>query len=606
MTSSPTRYSGDDPEALEAKYAAEQARRMVRGRADIHDLAGDERFSRYRADPWTAFQDREPVTREVDVAIVGAGMGGLVVAARLREQGTPQIAMIDEAGGFGGTWYWNRYPGVMCDIESTIYLPMLEEMDYVPKHRYAFGEEIRTYFDSIAEKYDLRSGALFHTRVERTEWSEDDARWRLTTDRGDTIRARFVILAVGFLNRMKLPALPGMENFRGPSFHTARWDYEVTGGSPADSSHLERLEGKRVGIIGTGASAVQCVPPLARSCEELFVFQRTPSAIGVRDNRPTDAAIAQSRHPGWQAERMDNFASVMLARPTSEDVIDDGWTRNYAPLLTPRVDLSLPLEEIARQIDAVDHGVMDAHRTRVDEIVRDPAKAEILKPYYRYLCKRPLFHDEYLPAIDRPNVTLVDCPAGVERITQTGLVVDGETYDVDVLIYATGFEGESTPIDRKLGHPVVGRRDTELGEKWRDGVRSLHGVVSRGFPNLFLMPAPYQQAVVTVTHTHITVEGAAHIAETIGALDTRSIRAFEVSESAENAWVEQIVAAHVDGTPFLASCTPSRFNFEGDPAQSNPMNGSFGGSAGDLFGYRDLLADWREKGDFEGFELELG
>ena len=606
MTSSPPRYSGDDAEALEAKYAAERARRVVRGRTEIRDLASDERFTRYRADPWTAFQDREPVTREVDVAIVGAGMGGLVVAARLREQGILQIAMIDEAGGFGGTWYWNRYPGVMCDIESTLYLPMLEEMDYVPQHRYSLGEEIRTYFDSIAEKYDLRPGALFHTRAERTEWSEDDARWRLTTDRGDTIRARFVILAVGFLNRMKLPALPGMEDFRGPSFHTARWDYEATGGSPADSGHLERLEGKRVGIIGTGASAVQCVPPLARSCEELFVFQRTPSAIGVRDNRPTDPAIAQNRHPGWQAERMDNFASVMLARPTSEDVIDDGWTRNYAPLLTPRVDFSLPLEEIARQIDAVDHGVMDAHRARIDETVRDPAKAEILKPYYRYLCKRPLFHDEYLPAIDRSNVTLVDCPAGVERITQTGLVVNGETYDVDVLIYATGFEGESTPIDRKLGHPVVGRREMELGEKWRDGVRSLHGIASRGFPNLFLMPAPYQQAVVTVTHTHITVEGAAHIAETIGALASRSVRTFEVSESAENAWVEQIVAASVDGTPFLASCTPSRFNFEGDTAQSNPLNGSFGGSAGDLFGYRDLLAAWREKGDFEGFELEFG
>ncbi len=596
-------FSGSDPDALEEKYRLERDRRRRVDRTSIHDLRSDDRFGRYRKDPFTPFTERDPVAKDCEVAIVGAGMGGIVVAARLREQGIEDLCLLDEAGGFGGTWYWNRYPGVMCDIESTIYMPMLEEMGKTPSTRYAFGEEIREHFEAIADRYALRPASLFHTRVERTEWNEDGARWEITTDRGDRIRARFVIMAVGMLNLMKLPATPGMERFEGHAFHTARWDYDYTGGGPGDWDELPGLRDKRVALIGTGSSGIQCVPPLAASAEQLYVFQRTPSAIGVRDNRPIPKDFATDLAPGWQAERMDNFAKTMLALPTDEDLIDDGWTRYYAPLLTPRVDYSRPLEEIMRQIAAIDHGVMDAHRDRVDAIVSNREKAEILKPYYRYLCKRPCFHDEYLPAMDLGNVTLVDCPDGVEEITPDGLVANGTKYAVDCIVYATGFEGESTPFQRRAGHPIVGRNGIDMEAKWRDGVRSLHGLMTSGFPNFFTMPNPYQQAVVTVTHTHITVECADHIAKTLGAMHAKGVQAFDVTPEAEEAWTAEIVSKALDRSSFTEGCTPSRFNGEGSAEPANPRNGSYGGSAGDLFGYRALLADWRERGDFEGLEI---
>ena len=605
MTEPDRSFSGEDPDALEAKYSLERDRRTGVDRSAIHDLQHDDRFARYRRDPFTPFEEREAVTRQVDVAIVGAGMAGIVVAARLREQGFEDLCLLDEAGGFGGTWYWNRYPGVMCDIESYIYMPMLEEMGTVPTTRYAFGEEIREHFEAIAERYALGPDALFHTRVEKSAWDESDARWVITTDRGDTIRARFVIMAVGILNLMKLPVIPGMDDFEGRAFHTARWDFDYTGGSPDDWSSLPGLRGKRVAVVGTGSSGIQCIPPLAESAEELLVFQRTPSAIGVRDNRPTDPDFAASLAPGWQAERMDNFAKIMLALPAEEDLVDDGWTQHYAPLLSPRIDPTLPPGEIMGRITAADHAVMDAHRDRVDAFVSDPGKAEAMKPYYRYMCKRPCFHDEYLPAMDRENVTLIDCPAGIERITPTGLVANGTTYDVDCIVYATGFEGEATPFHRRAGHPIVGRGGLDIETKWKDGVQSLHGLMTRGFPNFFTMPAPYQQSVVTVTHTHITVEGADHLARTIRSMVDAGVRCFDVREDAEAAWTEGIVACAVDRGAFDAACTPSRFNFEGDPSQANPRNGSYGGRAGDLFGYRTLLAEWREKGGFEGLEIEL-
>ena len=592
-----------DPEAVRAKYLGERDKRLVPGRADIRDLRTDEHFARYRDDPFNPVIERDPVTDDVDVVIVGGGIAGVTVGARLRKAGVKRIRIIDQAGGIGGTWYWNRYPGVMCDIESYIYIPMLEELDYIPTRRYAFGDEIRGHLEAIADRFDLVADALFHTGVTRAEWHEDSARWRIRTDRGDEVTSRWYVLAVGILNLLKLPAIPGMEDFAGRSFHTARWDYEYTGGGPDEP--LSGLEDKVVGLVGVGASGIQCVPPLAESARHLYVFQRTPSAIGERGNRPTDPDFAPGLEPGWQRARMDNFQSIMLGRPVEVDQVDDGWTHHYAAVQHPPRAKGMTTAEYMRSAEELDFRIMDEHRRRVEALVDDPVTAEIIKPYYRYLCKRPCFHDEYLPALNNPNVTLIDCPAGIERITKQGPVVDGKQYEVDCIIYGTGFEAELTPLFRRAGHEIVGRGGLTLAGKWADGAASLFGIMSRGFPNLFVMPAPGQQAVVTVNYTQLAVLGAEFIGGAVGLLERRGVEVFDVSAEAEEAWTQEIVDSFVDGSAVMSACTPSRINNEGHPEAMNPRNGNYGRGMGDWFGYREVLEQWLEAGDFEGLELKL-
>ena len=592
-----------DPEAVRAKYLLERDKRLVPGRADIRDLRTDEQFARYRDDPFTPFSERDPVVDDVDVVIVGGGIAGVLAGAELRKAGIERIRIVDQAGGIGGTWYWNRYPRVMCDVESYIYLPMLEELDYVPVHRYAYGEEILAHLEAIADQFDLVDDGLFHTGVTRAEWHEDRARWQIHTDSGgDELTCRWYVLAVGILNLMKLPVIPGMEDFAGRSFHTARWDYEYTGGGRHEP--LTGLADKAVALIGTGASGIQCVPPLAESAQHLYVFQRTPSAIGERGNRPTDPDFAHELVPGWQQARMENFEAIMSGRSVEADLVDDGWTHHYAPVHHPPRGQGMTSAEYLRSAEELDYGVMDEHRRRVEELVADPATAEILKPYYRYLCKRPCFHDEYLLAFNNSNVTLIDCPAGIERITEQGPVVDGNQYDVDCIIYGTGFEAEVTPLFRRAGHEIVGRGGVTLAEKWADGAASLFGMMTRGFPNMFVMPAPGQQAVVTVNYTQLAVFGAEFVGSVIGRLAERGVDVFDVSAEAEEEWTQKIVGSFVDASAVMSACTPSRLNNEGHPEATNPRNGNYGGGRGDVFGYFELLEQWLAAGRFEGLELE--
>jgi cation diffusion facilitator CzcD-associated flavoprotein CzcO len=590
-----------DPEVVRAKYLTEREKRMVPGRTDIRDLLEDERFARYRDDPFTPVSERDPVADEVDVVIVGGGIAGMLAGAHLRKAGLERIRIIDEAGGVGGTWYWNRYPGVMCDVESYIYIPMLEEADRIPTQRYAFGEEIRSYLEGIAGRYDLVEDALFHTRVIGAEWVEDEARWRIRTDRGDEVRCRWYVLAVGILNLLKLPAIPGMEEFAGHSFHTARWDYGYTGGGAHQP--LTGLADKSVALIGVGASGIQCLPPLAESAKQVYVFQRTPSAVGVRGNRPTDPDFRNGLRPGWQRDRMDNFQAIILGRPIDVDQVDDGWTHHWAAVQHPPRVKGMTRAEIARAAEEIDYSIMETHRRRVEELVADPAKAEMLKPYYRYLCKRPCFHDQYLQAYNSPNVELIDCPAGVERMTAKGPVVNGKQYEVDCIIYGTGFEPELTPLFRRAGHEIVGRGGVTLAEKWAEGACSLFGMMSRGFPNLFVMPAPAQQAVVTVNYTQLAVLGGEFVGRTVGLLKEQGVEVFDVSVEAEEAWTQKIVDGFVDPTGVMSACTPSRLNNEGHPEKINPRNGNYGRGMGDWFGYRELLEQWLEAGMFEGLEV---
>ncbi len=591
-----------DPETVRAKYLAERDRRLVPGRTDILDLRADDRFAHYRADPFTPYEPRDPVRDEVDVVIVGGGIAGVLAGAQLRKAGLQRIRIVDEAGGIGGTWYWNRYPGVMCDVESYIYMPMLEELDYVPTNRYAFGEEILDHLEAIAARFDLTSDSLFHTSVTRAEWDEEAARWRVSTDRGDEVACRWYVLAVGILNLMKLPSIPGMDEFAGYSFHTARWDYSYTGGGPHEP--MDRLGDKVVALLGTGASGIQCVPPLAEAAKHVYVFQRTPSAVGVRDNRPTDPDFRRRLRPGWQRARMDNFQAIMMGRPVDADLVDDGWTHHYAAVHHPPRRPGMTVEEYLRSAEELDYGIMEEHRRRIDELVADPMKREVLKPYYRYLCKRPCFHDEYLLAFNRPNVTLIDCPAGVERITAKGPVVDGQQYEVDCIVYGTGFEPELTPLYRRAGHEIVGRGGVTLAEKWADGAASLFGMMVRGFPNMFAMPAPGQQAVVTVNYTQLAVLGAEFVGRAVKLLEERGVEVFDVRADAEEEWTQKIVDSFVDSSEVMSACTPSRINNEGHPELLNPRNGNYGRGLGDYFGYREQLERWLEAGNFEGLEVE--
>ena len=426
-----------DVEALRQKYAEERRRRLrPDGISQYVEVSG--RFARFAEDPRAdPHFTREPFTDEVDVAIVGAGFGGLLTGARLRELGVGSVRLIDKAADVGGTWYWNRYPGIACDVESYVYMPLLEELGHIPTEKYAKGAEIFAHCQRIAEHYDLYRDACLQTEVHEIRWDAMQSRWIITTNRGDAMRARFVSMANGYLQKPKLPGIPGIESFRGHMFHTSRWDYDYTG------EKLQNLADKRVGIIGTGATAIQCVPHLAAAANQLYVFQRTPSSVDVRANRPTDPRWATALQPGWQRWRIENFQILTAGGQAEEDLVADAWTSitKKLPVMRQNTVSSLSPEQRARNIELADFAKMEEVRARVDAIVADRATAEALKPWYGYFCKRPCFHDDYLQTFNRDNVTLVDTHGrGVERITAAGAVVDGAEYELDCLIFATGFE----------------------------------------------------------------------------------------------------------------------------------------------------------------------
>ncbi len=392
-----------DPHALREKYRIERDKRVREdGNDQYTEVAGE--FSNFVDDPYLDERiEREPLTDDTDVIVIGGGFGGLLAGARLRERGVADIRLVEKGGDFGGTWYWNRYPGAMCDVESYVYLPLLEELGYVPKEKYASAGEILAHSRAIAEHYDLYDNACLQTEVTAVDWSADEQRWIVSTNRGDRMRARFVTMANGPLHRPKLPGIEGINDFAGHTFHTSRWDYDYTGGGP--DGGLDRLAGKRVGIIGTGATAVQCVPHLGAGAEQLYVFQRTPSSIDVRNNRPTDPDWAASLEPGWQTERMQNFNALVSGVPQATDLVDDGWTDIIGKLLV-RIqregqDADLSPDGIAQSMELADFEKMEEIRRRAQEIVDDPETAEALKPWYRQFCKRPCFHDDYLPAFNR-------------------------------------------------------------------------------------------------------------------------------------------------------------------------------------------------------------
>ena len=589
-----------DPKAMNERYRIEREKRL---RSDGNDqyieVVGQ--FSHYVDDPYIdAPLEREPLTDEVDVVVIGGGFGGLQMGARLREAGVKDLRIIEKGGDFGGTWYWNRYPGAQCDIESYIYLPLLEEVGYVPKEKYSYAKEILEYSQKLGRHFDLYDGALFQTEVNDLRWDDEISRWIVSTNRGDALRARFVAMANGPLNRPKLPGIPGIHDFKGHTFHTSRWDYEYTGGGPLGG--LDRLHDKRVAVIGTGATAIQCVPFVGETAQQLYVFQRTPSSVDVRGNKPTDPEWAENLKPGWHKQRMENFNGMVSGVPQPEDLVDDGWTDLIGKMIRRfREAMKDGSPNIPEILEMANFEKMNEIRARVDELVDDPEVAEKLKPYYQMFCKRPTFNDDFLPAFNRPNVELVDTDGkGVDRITEKGLVVKGVEYEVDCIIFATGFE-VGTSYARRAGYEIHGREDRTLMEKWEEGMSSLHGMQSRGFPNCFIMHM--FQSAFTANYPHLLEELTTHIAYILGKALEQDAKVVEVSQEAEEAWVKTILEKGAGAMGALGGpdCTPGYYNNEGQARESTAMQAApYGGGSIEYF---KLLEAWRADGSLAGLEF---
>lgn len=616
-----------------ARYEEERTKRLRSdGNAQFIEVAKSAQYARFADDPWVKPAAIQPLQVKFpddrcEMLIVGAGWGGTQNAVRMIESGIPaeDIRIIDPAGGFGGTWYWNRYPGLMCDIESYSYLPYLEETGYVPKHRYSQGEEIREYVELVAEKWGLTDCAVFQTQAQKIVWDEDTKEWvvdliqRRKNQPSETlqIRSRFVTIAAGVLNWPKLPNIPGILDYQGDIFHSARWAYNVTGGSPKDPS-LTKLKNKSVVIIGTGATAVQIIPQLAKWCKHLYVVQRTPASVDVRDQRETDMEwfhkeVANSK--GWQRERMRNFHEhFTLGETPAINLVDDGWTRAPGLLgLTGYAEGPRTPEEIpaytARLIE-VDAPRLKRIHARVDQEVKDPAVAAKLKPWYPVWCKRPLFHDDYLQAFNQDNVTLVDTNGkGVDRMTADSVVIDDKPYQADVVIFATGFLAPpaGTPAE-KANMSIIGLNGVSMSEEWpRFGPTTLHGVIDTKFPNLFLSGP--QQASTSGNYRFNLDEYAKHISYILVESKRRANRApLVVVPSAEAAedWGIQVMM-HSAPMGVAIGCTPGYFNLEGDlarvPVEQQLILARSGLWGSGIEHWLGIIESWRAKGDMKGITV---
>jgi cation diffusion facilitator CzcD-associated flavoprotein CzcO len=589
-----------DQESVKQKYREERDKRL-RPDGNGQYLRLTDQLSHYLDDPYIPVTEREPKTDHVTFAFIGGGFGGLVTGARLVEAGIKDVRIIDKAGDFGGTWYWNRYPGAQCDTASFVYLPLLEETGHMPSEKYTHAPEILEHSQRIGKHYGLYENALFHTEVKELAWDEETGHWLVKTNRGDAFTAQYVGWGNGGLHTPKLPGIPGLSTFQGHSFHTSRWDYDYTGGD-ALGAPMGRLADKRVAIIGTGATAVQCVPRLAGACKELYVLQRTPSSVDVRNNHPTDPEwFASIATEGWQQRWLENFTANQTEAGAKEDLVQDGWTDTQKSTRA-RIN-SLPPEQrnaqnMMKAAAAADLEKMNQIRSRVDSIVRDNETAQNLKAWYGQFCKRPCFHDEYLQAFNVPGTHLVDTDGkGVERITEKSVVAAGKAYEVDCIIYSSGFElvGEFT---RRMGFDVVGRDGLKLSDYWADGMHSKHGIHVHGFPNAFMVQ-PTQGANLVSNIPHNLTEAGKTIAIIVRHAQDQGCNRVEVSKESEQAWYDLLTS--VDARKVSSpDCTPGYYNNEG---QEMPEARTFVGYPKGPTAYFEYLEDWRNSGDFEGIEF---
>jgi len=616
-----------DPDDLAKKYRIERDKRLRQdGNDQYQEVSGE--FSYFAEDPYISTElERDPLEDEVEVIIIGGGFGGMLAAVRLKEAGVYNFRIIEKGGNFGGTWYWNRYPGASCDIESYIYFPLLEETGFIPKKKYTDAAETLEYCHLICEKYELYDNACLQTEVISTVWDEDIKRWIVKTNKNDKIKARFVVHSNGPLNRPKLPAIKGINDFKGHTFHTSRWDYDYTGGD--SNGNLSSLKDKRVAVIGTGATAVQCVPHLGEAAKELIVFQRTPSSIDVRNNQPTDTEWLLNQKPGWHQNRRNNFETLLTGGIVKKDLVSDGWTEAFRLLFgnlrdkaPSRIRISLwalmsffsmdmyksgfrkfmtkkvsDYMDLANALQIADYQKMEMVRTRAEEIVNDKETAESLKPYYNQFCKRPCFHDEYLKTYNRENVRLIDTDGkGLEELSENGIIFNDVEYEVDCIIFATGFE-VGTDYSRRSGYQIKGVNDLTVSDKWKKGLSTFHGMHSRGFPNCFFFG--HAQSGFTASYTYSLDEQSIHMAYIIKEANKRGATRIETSKEAEDSWINTIIEKARITATFQENCTPGYYNNEGKINQT-PQNNTYGGGPIEFF---SILKNWRSKGNLKGLEI---
>lgn len=587
-----------DKDALKQKYAEERNKRLRSdGNAQYQRLDG--MFDHMASDPYMPVAERAPVTDHVTFAFIGGGFAGLVVGARLKEAGIKDVRIIDKGGDFGGTWYWNRYPGAQCDTASMIYLPLLEETGHRPSEKYVHAPEIRQHCLRIAAQYDLYDKALFHTEVTGLVWQNEAKCWLVRTHRGDAFTAKYVGMGTGPLHIAKLPGIDGMERFQGHAFHTSRWDYTYTGGTP-DGAAMDKLGDKRVAIIGTGATAIQCIPHLAKAARQLLVFQRTPSSVDVRNNHAIDADwFASVATPGWQQRWYDNFVDNQSQGLPSEDYVMDGWTdlsrRIREKVMAVSAEKWTP-QTLLQAFEDADFEKMEDIRARCDALVTDKNTAEQLKAWYRQLCKRPCFHDSYLQAYNQSGTHLVHTDGkGVEQITETGLVANGQHYEVDCIIYASGFEVGSDYTSR-AGFNPQGRGGRSLEQVWQKGMQTLHGLQVHGFPNLFIIQ-PNQAANLISNVTQNIADHAKTVAAIVGHAQASGACDVEPSAEAQAAWVALILK----GQGMLigsTECTPGYYNNEGQGLTEKNRHAL--GHPGGARGFFQHIKTWRETGKYDG------
>jgi cation diffusion facilitator CzcD-associated flavoprotein CzcO len=644
MSAKETKMANPDSATLEARYAQERDKRLRPDGMQQYTSLSAEGDKPFANDPWFGLGQQQDGQQEagplkdgddIQFLIIGAGHAGLLAGGRLVEAGfsAKGMCLVDAAGGFGGTWYWNRYPGLQCDVESYIYMPFLEETGFMPKQKYASGEEIRQHCERVASHFELRG--QFSTRVLSATWDEGRRRWviRMRKERGGdgeemTVFTQFLIPASTIFTEPRMPKLAGFDELRAniPVFHTARWDFDCTGGSPTDPT-LSKLRGKRVGVIGTGATAVQVVPQVARWAGHLHVFQRTPSYCGPRRQQATnDTAWTRdvATGPGWQRNRRLNFDTFFDGEKRSADhpdLVADGWTqlaRGFAGFIGgPRFVTPENVAEHARALTEMDTPLAEQARAHVREtVVADPATAERLQPWYPMWCKRPTFQDEYLPAFNQPNVTLVDTDGrGVERFTPRGLVANGVEYELDVLILATGFllatGADSAPAEL-FGIPIVGRNGRRLKDKYGSAdYGTMHGIATNGFPNL-LYPglgngagSPNLTAVFDIESTHL----ANVLKEATRRAPDPTKVVVEVTKEAEDAWTDE-VEKHALWFSVVLGCTPGYFNHEGAALRHASSNAELRRQAmrrtlhgGGMAMYEQIVREYDAKGDIAGFEI---
>jgi cyclohexanone monooxygenase len=593
--------SDEELKSIRLKYQQERDKRLQeKGDRQYIETIGDmAEFA--EKDPYaTADGDRAPIERQHEVVIIGGGFAGIFAATRLGEAGISDACIIEAGSDIGGTWYWNRYPGCRCDIESYVYIPLLEETGFMPTERYAKGSEIYEQCRRIGKKFGLYEKALLQTRVREIRWDEEAALWSISTNRDDKITARFVITSTGPLNKPRLPGIAGIKDFKGHSFHTCRWDFDYTGGDNAGG--LSKLADKKVAIIGTASTGVQAIPHLAEGAEHLYVFQRTPTAVFPRGNKPTDDEWVSSLEPGWQKKRVQNFNEVVTGRNPEVDMVDDCWTEIFKviPSNTPGLK-GAGDPEFMKNAEKADAQRMNWIRDRVASLVDDSEIAEKLKPWFRVMCKRPTFHDEYLQTFNRDNVTLVDVAEskGVERLTEKGVVANGVEYEVDCVVFATGFE-MSSDLHRRVDYQTYGIGGQNLLDYWKDGRLTYHGHSTHGFPNLFICGVT--QAGLSMNFSSMYGAQAENIAYIINQVKSRGAKAVQASKQAETEWVDTIYKLSRRNDEFLAACTPSYFNNDGAHKKRNSGFLSDAYSPG-ILAYNELIAEWREQGDCEGMEF---